>query len=102
MEETNNILTKKAEPEKKADKLETLKVKHEKAAAAAQKAADKAKKIQDEINAEEQKRRDKEIKRLDSICKNMKIALSDVISLIKLISENDLTINDVAELISSK
>lgn len=61
MEETNNILTKKAEPEKKADKLETLKVKHEKAAAAAQKAADKAKKIQDEINAEEQKRRDKEI-----------------------------------------
>lgn len=102
MEETNNILTKKPESEKKADKLETLKVKHEKAAAAAQKAADKAKKIQDEINAEEQKRRDKEIKQLDSICKNMKIALSDVISLIKLISENDLTINDVAELISSK
>ena len=102
MEETNNILTKKPESEKKADKLETLKVKHEKAAAAAQKAADKAKKIQDEINAEEQKRRDKEIKQLDSICKSMKIALSDVISLIKLISENDLTINDVAELISSK
>ncbi len=102
MEETNNILTKKPEPEKKADKLEALKVKHEKAAAAAQKAADKAKKIQDEINAEEQKRRDKEIKQLDSICKSMKIALSDVISLIKLISENDLTINDVAELISSK
>ncbi len=102
MEETNNILTKKPESEKKADKLEALKVKHEKAAAAAQKAADKAKKIQDEINAEEQKRRDKEIKQLDSICKSMKIALSDVISLIKLISENDLTINDVAELISSK
>lgn len=102
MEETNNILTKKPESEKKADKLEALKVKHEKAAAAAQKAADKAKKIQDEINAEEQKRRDKEIKQLDSICKSMKIALSDVINLIKLISENDLTINDVAELISSK
>lgn len=102
MEEISNMLTKTAEPEKKADKLETLKVKHEKAAAAAQKAADKAKKIQDEINAEEQKRRDKEIKQLDSICKSMKIALSDVISLIKLISENDLTINDVAELIGSK
>lgn len=102
MEETNNILTKKPESEKKADKLEALKVKHEKAAAAAQKAADKAKKIQDEINAEEQKRRDKEIKQLDSICKSMKIDLSDVISLIKLISENELTINDVAELISSK
>ena len=102
MEEISNMLTKTAEPEKKADKLETLKVKQEKAAAAAQKAADKAKKIQDEINAEEQKRRDKEIKQLDSICKSMKIALSDVISLIKLISENDLTINDVAELIGSK
>ena len=35
MEETNNILTKKPEPEKKADKLEALKVKHEKAAAGA-------------------------------------------------------------------
>ena len=102
MDETSNKLTENAEPEKKADRLEALRVKHEKAAAAAQKAAEKAKKIQDEINAEEQKRRDKEIKQLDSICKNMKIALTDVISLINLISENDLTINDVAELIGTK
>lgn len=88
--------------EPKSDKLTVLKAKHEKAAAAAQKAAEKARRIQDEINAEEQKRRDKEIKQLDSICKSMKIALPDVICLIKLISENDLTVNDVAELIGTK
>lgn len=98
MEEKNNMPM----PSKKADRLEALKLKHEKATAAAQKATEKAKKIQDEINAEEQKRRDKEIKQLDNICKNMKIALADVISLIKLISENELTINDVAELIGTK
>lgn len=88
--------------EPKPDKLTVLKAKHEKAAAAVEKAAEKAKKIQDEIAAEEQKRRDKEIKQLDGICKSMKIALTDVISLIKLISENNLTINDVAELIGTK
>lgn len=95
---------KKAEKhtEPKPDKLTVLKAKHEKAAAAVEKAAEKAKKIQDEIAAEEQKRRDKEIKQLDSICKSMKIALTDVISLIKLISENNLTITDVAELIGTK
>lgn len=98
MEEKNNMPM----TPKKADRLEALKLKHEKATAAAQKATEKAKKIQDEINAEEQKRRDKEIKQLDSICKNMKIALADVISLIKLISENELTINEVAELIGTK
>ena len=76
--------------EPKPDKLTVLKAKHEKAAAAVEKAAEKAKKIQDEIAAEEQKRRDKEIKQLDGICKSMKIALTDVISLIKLISENNL------------
>ncbi len=81
--------------EPKPDKLTVLKAKHEKA-------AEKAKKIQDEIVAEEQKRRDKEIKQLDSICRSMKIALTDVISLIKLISENNLTITDVAELIGTK
>ncbi len=97
MEKINNKTT-----AEKADKLETLRLKHEKATVAVQKATEKAKKIQDEINAEEQKRRDKEIKQLDSICKNMKIALADVISLIKLISENDLTINDVVELIGTK
>ncbi len=88
--------------EPKPDKLTVLKAKHEKAAVAVEKAAEKAKRIQDEIAAEEQKRRDKEIKQLDGICKNMKIALADVISLIKLISENNLTINDVAELIGTK
>lgn len=95
---------KKAErhSEPKPDKLTVLKAKHKKAAAAVEKAAEKAKKIQDEIAAEEQKRRDKEIKQLDGICKSMKIALTDVISLIKLISENNLTINEVAELIGTK
>ncbi|MCI9410246.1 MAG: hypothetical protein HFJ89_10580 [Oscillospiraceae bacterium] len=95
---------KKAEKhsEPKPDKLAVLKAKQEKAAAAVEKAAEKAKKIQDEIAAEEQKRRDKEIKQLDSICKSMKIALTDVISLIKLISENNLTITDVSELIGTK
>lgn len=93
---------KKTEKGAKPDKLTVLKAKHEKAAAAVEKAAEKAKKIQDEIAAEEQKRRDKEIKQLDSICKSMKVALTDVISLIKLISENNLTINDVAELIGTK
>lgn len=88
--------------EPKPDKLTVLKAKHEKAAAAVERAAEKAKKIQDEIAAEEQKRRDKEIKQLDSICRNMKINLTDVISLIKLISENDLTINDVADLVGTK
>ena len=101
MEETINKPA-NIETEKKADRLVALKIKHEKAAAAAQKATEKAKKIQDEIAAEEQKRRDKEIKQLDSICKNMQIALSDVINLIKLISENGLTINDVADLIGTK
>lgn len=88
--------------EAKPDKLAVLKAKREKAAAEAQKAAEKAKKIEAEIAAEEKKRRDKEIKQLDGICKSMKIALTDVISLIKLISENNLTINDVAELIGTK
>lgn len=102
MEEIINKLAEKPDAEKKADKLAALKAKHEKAAAAAQKATEKAKKIQDEIAAEEQKRHDKEIKQLDSVCKSMKIALTDVISLIKLISENKLTINDVADLIGKK
>ena len=93
---------KTAEKVAKPDKLTVLKAKQEKAAAAVEKATEKAKKIRDEIAAEEQKRRDKEIKQLDNICKGMKIALTDVISLIKLISENNLTINDVAELIGTK
>ena len=95
---------KKAEKhsEPKPDKLAVLKAKQEKAAAAVEKAAEKAKKIQEEIAAEEQKRRDKEIKLLVGVCKNMKIDLTDVINLIKLISENDLTINEVAELIGTK
>ncbi len=93
---------KKAEKGTKPDKLTVLQAKYEKAAAAVEKAAKKEKAIRDEIAAEEQKRRDKEIKQLDSICRNMKINLTDVISLIKLISENELTINDVAELIGTK
>lgn len=96
------VAEEKAEKGVKPDKLTVLKAKHEKAAAAVEKAAEKAKKIQDEIAAEEQKRRDKEIKQLDSICRNMKINLTDVISLIKRISENNLTINDAAELIGTK
>lgn len=93
---------KKVEKGAKPDKLTVLQAKYEKAAAAVEKAAKKEKAIRDEIAVEEQKRRDKEIKQLDSICKSMKIALTDVISLIKLISENNITINDVAELIGTK
>lgn len=96
------VAKEKAEKGAKPDKLTVLQAKYEKAAAAVEKAAKKEKAIRDEIAAEEQKRRDKEIKQLDSICKSMKIALTDVISLIKLISENNLTINDVAELIGTK
>lgn len=93
---------KKTEKAAKPDKLAVLQEKYQKAAAAVEKAAKKEKIIKDEIAAEEQKRRDKEIKQLDSLCKSMKIALTDVISLIKLLSENNLTINDAAELLGTK
>lgn len=93
---------KNAEKGAKPDKLTVLQAKYQKAAAAVEKAAKKEKAIRDEIAAEEQKRRDKDIKQLDTICRNMKISLTDVISLIKLISENGLTINEVADLIGTK
>lgn len=101
--QTTEVKAEEKKAEKpKSDKIAVLQEKYQKAAAAVEKAAKKEKAIKDEIAAEEQKRRDKEIKQLDSLCKSMKIALTDVISLIKLISENNLTINEVAELIGTK
>ncbi|MCM1327937.1 MAG: hypothetical protein NC253_00715 [Ruminococcus sp.] len=104
VEETAEVKAeeKKAEKGTKPDKLKVLQEKYQKAAAAVEKAAKKEKAIREEIAAEEQKRRDKEIKQLDTICKNMKIDLTDVISLIKLISENGLTVSEAAELIGAK
>ncbi len=95
------VKTEEKVPEKqlKADKLTTLKAKHEKAAAAVEKAAKKEKAIREEIAAEEQKIHDKEIKQLDGICKSMKISLADVIRLIEIISENNITVSEAAELI---
>ncbi|MCM1523790.1 MAG: hypothetical protein NC120_04960 [Ruminococcus sp.] len=86
----------------KTDKLTALKIKQEKAAAAVEKAAKKAKAIEEAIAAEQRKRRDKDIKQLDDICRNMKIELADVIALIGQISENQLTVKDISEMIGGK
>lgn len=86
----------------KPDKLEQLKAKQERAAAVLEKAAKKAKAIQDEIAAEERKLHDKEIKKLDSLCKNMKIKLADVIGLIQLMSDNELIIDDITKMIGGE
>lgn len=86
----------------KPDKLAALKAKREKAEAAVEKAAKKAKLIEGEIAAEEQRRRDRQIKQLDGICKNMKIDLGDIISLITIISEKNITILEAAEIIGVK
>lgn len=86
----------------KPDKLGQLMEKQEKAAAVLKKATEKAKAIEDEIAAEKRKLHDKEIKKLDSLCKNMKINLADVIGLIQLLSDNGLAMSDITEMIGGE
>ncbi len=103
-EKTDEISTKKTKSEKseKPDKLAALKAKREKAVQAVEKAESKAKAVEAEIAAEEKKLHDKEIKRLDGLCSKLKIGLTDVIKLVESISENNLTLNEVTELIGTK
>lgn len=93
---------KKSSDRIKTDKLIALKAKHEKAVKALEKAECKAKAVEAEIAAEEKKRHDKDIKRLDGLCSKLNIEFADVISFIELITENNLNLNEVAELIGTK
>lgn len=89
----------KTEKKQPADKLAALKAEQEKRLAAVAAAEQKAKIIADKIAAEEKKRHDKDVKQLDGLCKKLKIDLADVIALVQLISDNNLTVKDVSELI---
>lgn len=93
---------KKSEKRKPADKLEALRAEHEKRVKAAEAAQEKAKAIEDKIRAEERKLHEKDIKRLDNICRDNNISYSDIIGFIELMTENNLTLKDVTDLIGTK
>lgn len=92
----------KRDKKKTVDKLEALKAEQQKRLAAVAAAEKKAKDIEAKIIAEEKKRHEKDIKLLDSICAKNIITYSDIINFIEMITENNLTLKDVTELIGAK